>query len=96
MPLRTVSNDELRVMSSPLNTILPRRGGVKPTIELTSVVLPTPLRPEQAENLALLELQRQSLQDVGVAVIGVNVLDFEDRAWLSLFPGRFPGPSGCS
>ena len=96
MPLRTVSNDELWVMSSPLNTILPRRGGVKPTIELTSVVLPTPLRPKQTENLALLELERQSLQDVGVAVVGVDVLNFQDRHVLSLSPGRFPGPSGCS
>src|SRR3954454_18028365 len=34
---------------------------------------------EQTENLALLELERQSLQDVGVAVVGVNVLNFEDR-----------------
>ena len=96
MPLRTVSKDELWVMSAPLNTILPRRGGVKPTIELTSVVLPTPLRPKQAQNLALLELERQSLQDVGVAVIGMDVLNFEDAPWISPSPDRFPGPSGCS
>jgi len=44
MPLRTVSNEALRVMSSPLNTTLPRRGGLNPTIEFTSVDLPTPLR----------------------------------------------------
>ena len=55
MPLRTVSNDELWVMSAPLNTILPRRGGVKPTIELTSVVFADAVAAEQAENLALLE-----------------------------------------
>ena len=32
---------------------------------------------EQAEDLALLELQRQPLEDIGVPVIGMNVLDFE-------------------
>ena len=66
-------------MSSPLKMTLPRRGGLKPTIELTSVVLPTPLRPEQPEDLALLELQRQALEDVGVSIVGVDVLDFDDR-----------------
>ena len=34
---------------------------------------------EQAENLALLELKRQALQHIGVAVIGMDVLDVEDR-----------------
>src|ERR1700742_2257849 len=33
---------------------------------------------EQAEDLPLLELQRQALQHIGVAVIGVDVLDFEN------------------
>src|SRR4029079_19110836 len=33
---------------------------------------------QKAKNLALLELERQSLQDVGFAVIGVNVLNFEN------------------
>ena len=66
-------------MSAPLNTILPRRGGLKPTIELTSVVLPTPLRPSRPRIWPCSSLQRQSLQDVGVAVVGVDVLDFQDR-----------------
>jgi hypothetical protein len=35
--------------------------------------------PEQAEDLALLELQRQPLENVGVPVIGVDVLNFENR-----------------
>ncbi len=83
-------------MSAPLNTILPRRGGLKPTIEFTSVVLPTPLRPSKPEDLSLLELQRQPLQDVGVAVIGVDVLDFQNGHGLSRSRDRFPGPSGCS
>ena len=42
------------------------------------MVLPTPFLPEQAENLALLELKRQALQHIGVAVIGMDVLDVED------------------
>jgi hypothetical protein len=47
MPPRTVSNEEIRVTSAPLNTILPRRGGLKPTTDFTSVVLPTPFRPSK-------------------------------------------------
>src|SRR5260221_8539 len=39
MPLRTVSNDAFLVMSSPLNTTLPRRGGLEPAIEFTSRVV---------------------------------------------------------
>src|SRR5438270_922528 len=35
MPLRTVSNEDAAVMSTPLKTILPRRGRLKPTIEFT-------------------------------------------------------------
>ena len=34
---------------------------------------------EQPENLPLLELQGHALQDVGVTVIGVYVLHFEER-----------------
>jgi hypothetical protein len=33
------------VMSRSLNVTRPRRGGVKPTMERMSVVLPMPLRP---------------------------------------------------
>ena len=66
-------------MSAPLKTILPRRGGVKPTIELTSVVLPTPLRPSRPRICPCSSCKRQPLQHIGVAVIGVDVLDVEDR-----------------
>src|SRR5262249_8821434 len=45
IPLRTVSNEETAVISTPLNSTFPRRGRLKPTIEFTNVVLPTPLRP---------------------------------------------------
>src|SRR5262249_42853766 len=34
---------------------------------------------KQAEDLALLEFQRQAMQNMRVAVIGVDVVDFEDR-----------------
>src|SRR5262249_38802726 len=34
---------------------------------------------EQPEDLSLLELQGQPLEDIGVPVIGVNVLNFQDR-----------------
>ena len=47
---------------------------------------------EQAEDLALLELQRQALQHVGVAVIGMDVLDFENGHGVSRSPDRFPAP----
>ena len=73
-------------MSSPLNTTLPRRGGLKPTIEFTSVVLPTPLRPSRPRIWPCSSCERQALQHVGVAVISVDVLDFEDRRHGSVGP----------
>ena len=42
---------------------------------LSVVLLPTPLRPEQPDHLAVPDLQRDAVQDVALAVIGVQVLD---------------------
>ena len=41
-------NEGQPVMSRPLKRTMPRRGGVKPTIERMSVVFPMPLRPRMA------------------------------------------------
>ncbi len=48
MPIRTVSYEERWVISWSRKKILPWRGGVKPTMDRISVVLPMPLRPSTA------------------------------------------------
>src|SRR5262245_61189932 len=45
MPARARASGRLRVMSRPSNAILPPRGWSSPMMLLSSVALPTPLRP---------------------------------------------------
>ena len=47
MPEATILCVGSRVMSMPLNTMRPARGGVRPRIERTSVVLPEPFEPSR-------------------------------------------------
>ena len=47
-PAATMRYGGQRVMVSPRKRTAPRRGGVKPMMERTSVVLPTPFRPRMA------------------------------------------------
>src|SRR5215216_3321182 len=51
--------------------------------------------PEQTENLSLLQRYRQPLQDVSIAVIGMDVLNFQDRHEISRSRDRFPSLSRC-
>ena len=61
-----------RVVSSPKIVILPSRAGVSPIRLRSVVVLPAPLRPEQRGDLALGDLEADAMQDVALAVIGVE------------------------
>ena len=56
--------------------------------------LADPIAAEQAENLALLELQRKALQHIGIAVVGVDVLDVENGHGVNRSPDRFPAHDG--
>ena len=49
-------------------------------IALQAVERPTPLRPKQADDLAVADIEIDAMQDVALAVIGVKVFDFEDHA----------------
>src|ERR1700710_1268493 len=48
MPARARWSGRIGVMSSPLSVMLPPKQRVTPTMELISVVLPVPLRPNSA------------------------------------------------
>ena len=48
MPARAFSIIERPASSAPSSFTLPVRGGTQPTIDLSVVVLPTPLRPRSA------------------------------------------------
>ena len=66
-------------MSLPLNLIEPC-GGTSPMIALTVVERPTPLRPKQADDLAGVDMHVDALQDVALAVIGVQIRDLQHHA----------------
>ena len=66
-------------MLAPLYVISPRRGGVRPVIERSVVVLPAPFRPEQGHHLALADREREPVQDVAEPVVGVDAADVEDH-----------------
>lgn len=59
------------------NPAAPRRGETDDRIDQGRFA--DAVSSEQPENLPLLELQGHALQDVGVTVIGMYVLDFEER-----------------
>ena len=65
-------------MSCPLKRIVPC-GGTSPMIALTVVERPTPLRPEQAHDFAGRDVEIDALQDVALAVIGVQIPDLQHQ-----------------
>ena len=66
-------------MSRPRNLIVPC-AGTSPMIALQAVERPTPLRPEQTDDLAVVDVEVDAMQDVALAVVGVEIFDFEDHA----------------
>ena len=66
-------------MSLPLNRIEPC-GGTSPMIALTVVERPTPLRPSRLTTSPASILHIDALQDVALAVIGVQIADLEHHA----------------
>ncbi len=55
------------------------RGGTSPMIALIVVERPTPLRPSRLTISPLADVEGHAMQDVALAVIGVEVLDLEQR-----------------
>ena len=58
----------------------PSRGGVSPIRLRSVVVLPAPLRPSSVDDLALAHLEADAVEDVALAVEGVQTLRFEQRS----------------
>ena len=46
---------------------------------LSVVLLPTPLRPSRPTTSPAPDLERDAVQDVALAVVGVDVLDRDER-----------------
>ena len=66
-------------MSSPSNVIVPELAGVSPEIERSVVDLPAPLEPISVTTSPSSTVQRDSLQRLDRAVVGVDVRDLEQR-----------------
>jgi hypothetical protein len=74
MPLRTVSNEDVVALEHHLAAAW----RIEADDRVHQRRFADAVAAEQAENLALLKLQRQALKNIGVAVISMNVLDFEN------------------
>ena len=66
-------------MSLPSKVTLPRRGWSRPLIVLRVVVLPAPLAPMSVTISPSADGQRDALEGVDVAVVGVDVVEDEHR-----------------
>ena len=60
-------------MRAPPKLTSPRAGGTSPMIAFIAVDLPAPLRPSSATTSPALRLERHAVQDMGAAVVGVQV-----------------------
>ena len=70
------------------------RSGVRPIRLLSVVVLPAPLRPSSAVILPSARDQADVVQDVALAVVGVQALGLQ-RVHCAPSPDRRPAPPGC-
>ena len=78
-PAPTISCAGHRVMSRPCERIEPCRGRFRPLIERSVVDLPAPLAPSSVTISPSRTCQRDALERVDRAVVGVDVVDLEDR-----------------
>ena len=72
-PRSTTRFDIHPVTSRSLNITCPRRGGVKPTMERIKRGLAHAVAPHQADDLAGIDPERDALEHVAVAVVGVDL-----------------------
>ena len=77
IPRPTISCAGSRVMSSPSNTTCPELAGVRPEIERSVVDLPAPLEPIRVTTSPSLDVERDPLQRLDRAVMGVDLLDLQ-------------------
>ena len=75
-------------ISLPSKRIEPSRGGVRPEIERSVVDLPAPLEPISVTISPSSTVERDALERLDVAVVGVDVVDLEQRHRLT--PACFP------
>ena len=79
-PSRTIScGGVLRDLLARRSGSSPSRGGVRPEIERSVVDLPAPLEPISVTLSPSSTVERDALERLDVAVVGVDVLDLEER-----------------
>ena len=66
-------------MAAPSKRIRPWLGCTRPMIDFKVVLLPTPLRPSSPTTSPGADVERDAVQDVALAVIGVQALDADQR-----------------
>jgi len=71
--------DELPISSLPASLIDPLAAGAMPIRVFSSVDLPAPLRPSSADDLVLMQRKIHVVEDVALAVEGIDMLDREQR-----------------
>ena len=79
MPSCTMSCGGMRVMSCPSKRIAPVAGGLEPGDRAQRGGLAGAVRADERDELALLDLHRDALERLDVAVVGVDVVDLEQR-----------------
>src|SRR6266508_3116140 len=72
MPRRAISAEAKPAVSSPESRIAPAAGGAMPITVLSSVDLPAPL-------LVVDHVERYGVEDVALAVKGIDVIDDQQR-----------------
>ena len=65
------------VTSTPLSVTLPASGSIMPQVMRKLVVLPAPLGPKQADDLAALDVEVDAVDDAAAAVGLHQSLDFQ-------------------
>ena len=87
MPARAISFDGRPISSRPSKRTEPVRWPTMPMIDFSVVVLPAPLRPSSVTTSPARTSKLDAVQDVRLAVPGLQVLDGEqqrgarDQAW---------------
>ena len=79
MPARAISLDGEPISSRPSKRTEPVRWPTMPMIDFSVVVLPAPLRPSSVTTSPWLHVEGHAVQDVRLAVPGLQVLDRKQR-----------------
>ena len=77
MPSRATVSVALPLMRSPAKRISPVVRTIMLQIARSMVVLPAPFAPNKRGDAALFDVQRNAVEDVGLAIRRIELVDFE-------------------